>query len=452
MKFNIDEIIEVTGAKLLHKTNTFGAFDISTDTRKICVKNPEDAPEGIIYLPLRGENFDGHNFIDKALENGARGYFTQEKYKVNTNADFVLYVQNTLVAYLQLAKYIREKINPKVIAITGSSGKTTTKEMLASVLETTFKTHKSKLNHNNEIGLCETMFSMPLDTEILVIEMGMRNLGEIQLLTGYSLPDVGIITNIGSAHVERLGNLRNIAVAKCEIASNLKPEGLFIGKDCEILNDTLNFGGKKILPKISDCSNVSIEIGKTEFDYGGSRYSLTVEGEHNIENAMLVIEAAKWAGVSVENIKKGLLNYKPIEKRWEITEIGGLTFINDSYNANPESMIAVLKTFLSVYKKPLAVVLGDMGELGKDEITYHKKIGEFLSGYSGVKLLTVGELAKFISRACSLEAEHFETKEECVKYIKNNLETGTTVLLKASRVMKFEEIIDMLKNDTVKNL
>ena len=307
MKFNIDEIVKVTGAKILHKTKTDGVFEISTDTRKL--------EKGNIYLPLRGENYDGHNFIDKALENGAAGYFTQEKYKVNKDADFVLYVQNTLVSYLQLAKYIREKINPKVIAITGSSGKTTTKEMLASVLSTTFKTHKSKLNHNNEIGLCETMFSMPLDTEILVVEMGMRNLGEIQLLTSYSLPDAGIITNIGSAHVEKLGNLKNIALAKCEIAANLNPEGLFIGRDSEILRENLKYAGKQVLVKLSDCRNVNIEIGKTVFEYAGNTYELTLEGEHNIENAMLVIEAAKWAGVSVDNIKKGFLEYRPIEKR-----------------------------------------------------------------------------------------------------------------------------------------
>ena len=437
MKFNIDEIIKVTGAKILHKTNTEGTFDISTDTRKL--------ERGNIYLPLRGENFDGHNFIDKALENGAVGYFTQQEYKINKNADFVLYVKNTLVAYLELAKYIREKINPKVIAITGSSGKTTTKEMLASVLSTTFKTHKSKLNHNNEIGLCETMVSMPLDTEVLVVEMGMRNLGEIRLLTSYSLPDAGIITNIGSAHVEKLGNLKNIAVAKCEIASNLNPEGIFIGKDSEILRENLKYDGKQVLVGLSDCNNINIEMGKTVFEYGRDPYELTVEGEHNIENAMLVIEAAKWAGVPVENMQKGFLNYRPIEKRWEVTEINGLTFINDSYNANPESMVAVLKTFLSVYKKPLALILGDMGELGKDEIIYHKKIGEFLSSYSDVTLLTVGELAKFISRACSLKSEHFNSKKECAEYVKNNLEKGTTVLLKASRIMKFEEIIEMVK-------
>ncbi len=438
MKFNIDEIIKVTGAKILHKANIDGTFDISTDTRKL--------ESGNIYLPLRGENFDGHNFIDKAIENGAAGYFTQQEYKINKNADFVLYVQNTLVAYLKLARYIREKINPKVIAITGSSGKTTTKEMLASVLSTTFKTHKSKLNHNNEIGLCETMISMPLDTEVLVLEMGMRNLGEIQLLTSYSLPDAGIITNIGSAHVEKLGNLKNIAVAKCEIASNLASEGIFIGQNSDILRENLHYDGKQVLVSLSDCKNIKIEIGKTVFEYSGDAYELTVEGEHNIENAMLVIEAAKWAGVDVDNIKKGFLNYKPIEKRWEISEINGLTFINDSYNANPESMVAVLKTFLSVHKPPLALILGDMGELGKDEITYHKKIGEFLSAYNDVILLTVGELAKFISRACSLKSEHFNSKKECAEYVKNNLKKGTTVLLKASRIMKFEEIIEMVKN------
>jgi len=441
LKLNIDEIIEVTGAKILYKTSTEGVFDLSTDTRKIDETNSKST----IYLPLRGENYDGHNFIDKAVEKGVRGYFTQERYKINKNADFVLYVKNTLTAYLELARYIRQKINPKVIAITGSSGKTTTKEMLSSVLQTTFRTHKSKLNHNNEIGLCETMFSMPLDTEILVVETAMRNLGEIQLLTAYALPDAGIITNIGSAHVERLGNLKNIALAKCEIASNLKPEGVFIGQNSEILKENLKYTGKKVLTSLSDCKNIKIEIGKTEFDYGETRYMLPVEGEYNIENALLVIEAAKWAGVSVENIKKGLLAYKPIEKRWEVTETRGLTIINDSYNANPESMMAVLKTFLSVYKGPLALVLGDMGELGKDEIAYHKKIGEFLSSYEGVTLLTVGELAKFISRACSLESKHFETKKECAEYIKNNLKPGTTILLKASRIMKFEEIIEMVK-------
>ena len=381
VKFTLDEIIKCTDAQVLYQKDTQGTFDISTDTRKL--------KKGDVYLPLRGENYDGHNFIDKALEVGARGYFTQDKFKINKDADFVLLVKNSLVAYLKLANYIRNKINPKVIAITGSSGKTTTKEMLFSVFSTSFKTHKTMLNHNNEIGLCETFFNMPNDTQVLILEMGMRNLGEIELLSNYSEPDLGIITNIGSAHVERLGTLKNIAIAKCEIASNLKKDGLFIGPLSKNLQENLKYDGKKIFTDFSQVTNVNIQMGLSEFTYKNQTYKLNIEGEYNIQNALLVIEAAKSFDISEENIKKGLEDFKPIEKRWEISEVKGLTFVNDSYNANPESMNAVLKTFLKIYPKPITLVLGDMGELGKDEIMYHKQIGEFLSNYSDIKLLTV---------------------------------------------------------------
>ena len=410
MKFTLDEIIKCTDAKVLYQKDISGEFEISTDTRKLKAGN--------VYLPLRGENYDGHNFISKALEAGARGYFTQDKFKVDKNADFVLLVENSLVAYLKLANYIRNKINPKVVAITGSSGKTTTKEMLYSVFSTTYKTHKTYLNHNNEIGLCETMFTMPEDCEVAIIEMGMRNLGEIELLSSYSEPDIGIITNIGSA--------------------------VFISPDSSRIKENLKYEGEKIFTDFSKTSNVKISIAHSEFRYENTDFVLNVEGDYNIENALLVIEAAKKLNIPVEKIKEGLFNYKPIEKRWEVSEVKGLTFINDSYNANPESMKAVLKTFLSVYNPPLVLVLGNMGELGKDEIAYHKEIGEFLCSYKNVKLLTVGNLAKYILRNSMLEGVEFETNFECAKYILNNIEKGSTILLKASRAMKFEEIIEMV--------
>lgn len=436
MKFTFDEIIECTGAKILYQKDISGEFEISTDTRKLKAGN--------VYLPLRGENYDGHNFIDKALESGAKGYFTQDKFKVNKNADFVLLVDNSLAAFLKLANYIRNKINPKVVAITGSSGKTTTKEMLYTVFNTTYKTHKTILNHNNEIGLCETFFVMPEDTEVVIVEMGMRSLGEIQLLSQYSEPNIGIITNIGSAHLERLGNLKNIAVAKCEIAHSLKKEGTFIAPDSKSIKENLVFEGQKIFTDFSKVSGIQINRSNSKFSYEGIDYELNIEGEYNIENALLVIETAKKLNIPAHNIKKGLLDFKPIEKRWEISKLKGLTFINDSYNANPESMTAVLKTFLSVYEPPLVLVLGNMGELGKDEIMYHKKIGEFLCSYKNVKLLTVGNLARYILRNSTLEGVEFETNFECAKYILNNVEEGTTILLKASRAMKFEEIIEMV--------
>ena len=442
MQFSIREVIENTNAALLKgDIEAEVKFNISTDTRKI--------QKGDFYLPLRGENYDGHCFIDNAIKEGAIGYFTQDKTKINNDAEFIIYVENSLVAYLKLANYIRRKINPKVVAITGSSGKTTVKEMLFSVLNTTYKTYKTFLNHNNEIGLCETFFNMPIDTEYQIVEMGMRNLGEVELLSNYANPDIGIITNVGTAHVELLGNIKNIAIAKCEIASHLKKEGTFIAPRCKNIEETVKFEGEKIYTSLEDCKNIKIEKNKTAFEYKDETFELTVEGEHNVSNALLVIEAAKKAGVTIENIKKGLLNFKPIEKRWEISRIKDFNFINDSYNANPESMKAAIKTFLSVNKPPVALVLGDMGELGKDSIMYHKEIGEFLSSYckkdSDVTILTVGELAKFILKASLLEGKSFKTNVDCAKYIAQNLKPDTTILLKASRFMKFEEIIETVK-------
>ena len=439
MQFNLKEIVKAIDCEILYKSDLANdeiLFDISTDTRKI--------KQGDVYLPLRGENFDGHNFIDKAISSGARGYFTQDKFKINKEADFIIYVQNALVAYLKLANYIRNKINPLVVAITGSCGKTTTKEMLYRVFSTQYRTYKTFLNHNNEIGLCETFFNMPVNTEVLILEMGMRNLGEIELLSNYSNPDVGIISNIGSAHVERLGTLKNIAIAKCEIASNLKKDGLFIGVESDSLKENLNYDGKKIFTNLDDAKNIQISIGSTTFEYKNETYEITQPGEYNVSNAILVIEAGLAKGITPQNIKRGLLNYKPIEKRWEKTQIKGLTFVNDSYNANPESMNAVLKTFLAIYPKPITLVLGDMGELGKDEIMYHKQVGEFLSQYSGVKLLTVGTLARHIARNTTLDSVEFENNEQCAKYIVENIEKSSTILLKASRAMKFEQIIEMV--------
>lgn len=441
MQFSLNEIEKCLDCEILYKKENINSeelFNISTDTRKL--------QKGDVYLPLRGENFDGHNFIQKALENGARGYFTQDKFKIDKSADFIIYVKNSLIAYLELAYYIRKKINPLVIAITGSCGKTTTKEMLYSVFSQQYKTHKTFLNHNNEIGLCETMFLMPKDTQVVIVEMGMRNLGEIELLSQYSNPDVGIISNIGSAHVERLGTLENIAIAKCEIAKNLKKTGLFVGADCERLKKHLLYDGEKVFTSLKDVKNIKMSKDITSFEFENETFELTQAGEYNISNALLVIVAAKKNGVTLENIKKGLKSYKPIEKRWEKTEAKGLTFINDSYNANPESMLAVLKTFLTIYNKPIAIVLGDMLELGKDEITYHKQIGEFLSNYSDILLLTVGDLAHHIARNTTLKSIEFDNNEDCSKYILNNIEKGTTILLKASRSMKFEQIIENIKN------
>ena len=259
MKFTFDEIIKAADAQVLYKTNTSGVFSISTDSRNISSND--------IYLPLKGEKFDGHNFINDALKKGARGYFTSDKNLTSPDAKFILYVENTLEAYLKIASYYKTKINPITIAVTGSSGKTTTKEMMASVAAEKYKTHKSILNHNNEIGLCQTMLSMGEDTEVLIVEMGMRGFGEIELLSKYAKPDIAIIANTGTAHIGRLGSVKNIAKAKCEITKYLHPEGLLIAHDTELIRETNTFEGQTIYAGLNSPELTDIKLGANSSEF-----------------------------------------------------------------------------------------------------------------------------------------------------------------------------------------
>ena len=226
----IKELIKATNAKVIKEIDENLEVNLSTDTRTI--------KDGDFYLPLKGASFDGEKFIPQALEKGAVGAFC-------TGIDGNLQVENTLTAYLELANYRRKKLNFKVVAITGSSGKTTTKELVASTLSAKFKTFKTPLNHNNEIGFCQTIFETPDDTEVLVLEMGMRGLGEIELLSKYSEPDITIISNVGTAHIGRLGSRENIAKAKCEIVKYQRGN-VFIAHDDELIKKTVEFDGEKI--------------------------------------------------------------------------------------------------------------------------------------------------------------------------------------------------------------
>ena len=452
----ISELIKATDAKV------FGDFDpeldvkISTDTRTI--------QKGDFYLPLKGASFDGEKFIDQALEKGAVGAFCTSienhssptfplKDKENNNlllagegdrrSDEVeklfLQVPDTLIAYLQLANYRRNKLNPKVVAITGSSGKTTTKEIVASTLESKYKVFKTPLNHNNEVGLCQTIFvEMPDDTEVLVLEMGMRGLGEIELLSKYAEPDITIVSNVGTAHIGRLGSRENIAKAKCEIVKYQRGK-TFIAHDDELIKNSVEFNGEKIFYSIKGVNILEKGINYSKFEYQTNIYELNVGGDFNIENALAAINTGVKLGLSVKEIQAGLKNYKPIEKRWEGINASGYEIINDSYNANPESMRVFVDTIFELYDN-YVLILGDMGELGENEVQYHKELGEYIFKKNPkAKVLTVGNLAKNIAEP------NFETVEDVVEYIKNNIPNESKLFLKASRSMKFERIIELLK-------
>lgn len=446
MNFTTEELIFATNAKVL-KNNVQGKkYSISTDTRTINYEN--------VYIGLKGENFDGEKFIPKAIEAGAKAYFTTQG-TVLDGADLVLQIENPIIAYLQLAKLCLNKISPKVIALTGSSGKTTTKEMLTCVCKQQFRTFSTPLNHNNEVGTCQTILSMPKDTQVLILEMGMRGLGEIELLSKYSNPDITIITNVGTSHIGRLGSRENIAKAKCEICKYQKPNGTFIAHDSDLIKKTVEFNGEKIYFSVKDVEFQEKQIGKTKFSYKDENYQLNIEGDYNVENSLAVIEAGLKLGITPEKINDGLKIYMPIEKRWQIEDVSGYKVINDAYNANPDSMKAALSTVLELYPNSV-LVLGNMGELGQDEIFYHKQIGDFildkLDENNHVKIITVGNLAKEIAEIVKekgIFAVSFEENSQAVEYIKNNIEKEKTIFLKASRSMKFEEIFNGLKGENL---
>ncbi|MBR6723352.1 UDP-N-acetylmuramoyl-tripeptide--D-alanyl-D-alanine ligase [bacterium] len=440
MMFSRDELIEITGAIVLKdEISSLKTLAISTDTRTI--------KETDIYLPLKGASFDGESFIDKALEAGALAYFTTNEC-IFEDAKLVLKVENTLSAYLKLAQYHKSKLNPITIGITGSSGKTTTKEIVYSVLNEKFKTHKTFSNHNNEIGFCQTILSMPTDTEALIVEMGMRGLGEIELISTHLNPDYAIITNSGTAHVGRLGSLDNIAIAKCEITKGLKQNGTFIALDQEIIKKHVQFNGEKIYYTLKDVEIIEKSQSYSKFKYKNEIYELNVDGDYNIENSLSAIELGLKLGMTPDEIRQGLASYHPIEKRWEVEEIKGIKFINDSYNANPDSMKASVKAFIENYPNPL-VILGNMGELGENEVQYHKEVGEYLAKLNyKVKYLTVGNLAKEIGKILTsknIDVSSFDSNSQAACYILENLNNSYTIFLKASRSMKFEQILEEIK-------
>lgn len=426
----IKDLIAATGAKVLKEIDENLDVNISTDTRTI--------KSGDFYLPLKGASFDGEKFINQALEKGASGSFSR-------GTGGTLQVNDTLEAYLKLANYRRNQLNFKVVAITGSSGKTTTKELVASTLAEKYKTFKTPLNHNNEIGFCQTIFEAPDDTEVLVLEMGMRGTGEIELLSKYAEPDITIISNVGTAHIGRLGSRENIAKAKCEIVKYQRGN-IFIAHDDELIRKNVHFNGEKIFYSIKDVNILEKSAHYSKFEYNGVIYELNVGGDYNIENALSAINTGLALHMDTDEIKAGLKKYSPIEKRWEAVNAGGYEIINDSYNANPESMRAFVDTITELYKNYI-IILGDMGELGNDEIKYHKELGRYINQKLSAEscIISIGKLSAYITGEITrCPALHFNTVEEAVNYIKNNIDKSKTLFLKASRSMQFEHIITML--------
>ena len=286
--------------------------------------------------------------------------------------------------------------------------------------------------------------------------MGMRGLGEIELLSKYAEPDITIISNVGTAHIGRLGSRENIAKAKCEIVSHQRVNNdinIFIAHDDELIKKTVNYSGEKIYYSINDVKILEKSAKYSKFEYKNNIYELNVGGDYNIENALSAINAGEKLGLSTEQIQNGLKKYKPIEKRWEGVgvNINGneIEVINDSYNANPESMRAFVDTIFELYDD-YVLILGDMGELGENEVKYHRELGDYINNKNNLnkstKVISIGTLSKNITDSITkCETKHFNSIEEVIPYLKENIQPPVKLFLKASRSMKFEKIIELLK-------
>ncbi|ARK28672.1 UDP-N-acetylmuramoyl-tripeptide--D-alanyl-D-alanine ligase [Halalkalibacter krulwichiae] len=426
---------------------------VSTDTRTI--------QKGNLYIPLVGENFNGHDFVEKAIENGASGAFWQRDQPNPPATIPLIYVEDTLLALQELAKNYLASLSVKVVGITGSNGKTTTKDMVTSVLATTYKVQKTEGNYNNHIGLPLTILRLEEDTEIAVLEMGMSGRGEIELLSKLSKPDAAIITNIGESHLQDLGSREGIAEAKFEITTGLQKDGtLVIHGDEPLLTEkvtnspfhVITFGNsesndyypEKIEQK-SDGTFFSInEESETEF-------FIPVLGKHNINNALSAIAVAKTFNVAILDIRKGLEMIKITGMRTELIQgKNNVAVINDAYNASPTSMRAAIQLLqdLNGYGKKI-VVLGDMLELGEHEETFHYDIGQGIDSAKINFVFTFGKLGRKIAEgAQGTFAENrvfaFDEKQELITKLKEVVDEGDIVLVKGSRGMKLEEVVQAL--------
>ena len=434
-----------------------GAQHIGTDVQFSSVgSDSRNIVAGQLFVALKGANFDGNAFAQEALKLGAVAVLVSD---ASVQATPRIVVADTRLALGELAKFWRQKFDMPVVAVTGSNGKTTTKEMLSAILSVVANgkasVHATYGNLNNDIGVPLTLFKMQPQHKYAVVEMGMNHLGEIDYLTHIAQPDVALINNAGIAHIGELGSRDNIAKAKGEIFAGLKPNGVaVINADSDYADywKSLNPQRKIVtfgLNKPADVSARYQELdgyAKVVLAAGGDEVSvqLNVQGEHNISNALAAAAAAYALGVALADIGRGLESFSGVYGRLERKAgINGAVVIDDTYNANPDSMKAAIKVLAKLTGKKI-LVLGDMGELGTDAKAMHAEVGAYAKAAGLSTLYCLGNLSVEMARSFGQGAEHFSSPEAIAQAVLPALEQGVTVLVKGSRFMQMERVVNLL--------
>ncbi len=423
---------------------------VSTDSRTL--------QNGDLFVPLRGENFDGHKFIQQAAERGAAGAMVEEGWDGNAPENFALIrVADTLVGYQTLAANYRASLPLKVIAITGSNGKTSTKDFVAATLARKFRVTKTEGNFNNHVGLPRTMLAANRNDEIAVWEMGMNHPGEIAALAKLGAPDVAIITNIGVAHIEFMGSREAIAKEKGALAEALTPTGTLILNADDAFSESIakRTAAKLVLAGVENGSVRATDI--TQHASGSEftilegahrcRAQLPVPGIHMVQNAMLAVAAGRVFGLSLEECAVGLASTPLTKARLQIKEIDGIQFIDDSYNANPDSMKAALRTLVELDSDGRRIaVLGEMGELGAESERGHREVGETAAALRIDELIAVGPVGAGIARAAEQagleKCVAVDSPKEAAALLEKNAVAGDLVLIKGSRSARMERVLE----------
>jgi UDP-N-acetylmuramoyl-tripeptide--D-alanyl-D-alanine ligase len=460
-ELRVKDILKICNGKLICGNEEEVCNNFSKDTRQITL--------GDVYVGIKGENFDGSNLYEDALKNGAKICLLdeielkKEVYEKYSNATIVT-VKNTIEAIQNLAKYKRSLYDIPVVAVTGSVGKTSTKDMIASVVATSYKVQKTSGNYNNHIGLPFTILGLK-DHTALVVEMGMNHFGELSLLTNIAKPTICVITNVGTAHIGNLGSRENILKAKLEILEGLSKDGIvIINNDNDLLhkwNDenkqykVMDFGIENESHVMANDINLE-EYGsrfKANIYKNKEEVDVPVSGIHFVYNSLCAICVGESLNISKENILKGIKEFELSKNRMEIIENSkGTKIINDCYNANFDSMKASIEALSRMNVARKIAVLGNMLELGEYSTKLHENVGREVAKNKIDILITVGEEAKNIAKQAIADGMNkdnvyvLDTVEDAIKIIQKQEKTGDAILVKASNGMNFKKIVENIKH------
>ena len=453
-ELTLAQIAEACGGTLIggNEAKEYTVTGVEIDSRRV--------KAGDLFVAIPGEKVDGHKFIPDVLKKGA---YALSQQSLDVDGAYIL-VEDTVTAMKRLARFYRNTLDIKVVGITGSVGKTSTKEMIASVLGTKFRVHKTQGNFNNGIGLPLTIFQIEKEHQVAVLEMGISEFGEMHELADMAQPDIMVITNIGLCHLENLKTRDGILKAKTESFAHLKPDGVVIlNGDDDKLSTVEQVAGRKPvfygirgrnLCETSVCADAVTEHGlegmTAEFHtpQGDMEVFIPIPGEHNIYNALAATCVAEQLGLSMDEIKCGIAAASTISGRTNLIHTKGMTVIDDCYNANPVSMKASLDVLSKAGGRKIAV-LGDMGELGEDEKRLHYEVGTYAGTLPIDLLFCVGTLSGTLAEGAkkqnpALTVKHYATREEMTEELLATVKEGDAVLVKASHFMEFPKVVAAL--------